>query len=139
MNRWITSGLFKETAQSKNFIVYTLKEARKLFVECNDPTGYQFATTHLGGYDHWLALKESPALMHYILAWEEELEVKLRSEALVSILTMSKTDKGYQAAKFLVDGGWKPKTSGRPTKALIKKESAIRNRMYDEFKPQMVK
>ena len=141
MGRWITSGLFKETAQAnKSYIIFTLEEARQAYIECRDVTGYLFAETHLGGYPHWLALKESPALQTYILAWEEELEVKLRSEALQSILLQSEVkEKGYQAAKYLVEGGWKKKVAGRPTKGAIKKESDIRARMYDEFKPKMVK
>lgn len=139
MNRWITSGLFKETAQTPNNIVYTLEGCKKLYIAANDLTGYLFSEEHLGGYQHWLALKESPALQPHILAWEEELEVKIRAEALQSIYKESKSEKGYQASKYLVEGGWKTKTPGRPTKAKIKKESDIRSRMYDEFKPKMVK
>ena len=139
MKRWITSGLFKEIAQNTNYVIYTLKEARESFISFNDPTGYLYSRAKLGGYAHWVALKESPAVAPQIAAWEEELEVKLRAEALEAIHKLSKGDKGYQAAKFLVDGGWKEKVSGRPTRDKIKKESRIRSKMYDEFELQSVK
>ncbi len=139
MQRWIISGLFREIAQKDTYILFTLEEARQLFIGLNDPTGYLFSTAHLGGYTHWVALKESPSTGPHIAKWEEELEVKLRAEGLNSIYQLSKGDKGYQAAKFLADGGWKEKTTGRPTKEHIKRESRIQASIYDEFKPSLVK
>ena len=139
MNRWITSGLFKEIAQRPDYIIYTLSEARDLFIECNDPTGYIFSKKYLGGYQHWLALKESPAVAPHILQWEEELEIKLRAEALQNIYNDSCGEKSYQASKYLVEGGWKPKTMGRPSRAAIQKEARLRSAIYDEFKLKSVK
>ena len=139
MNRWITSGLFKETAQRPDYVIWTLREARELYIESNDPTGYLFSTTCLGGYQHWLAIKASPTLEHHIAAWEEELEVKLRSESLMKMQVVAQTDKGYQAAKYLAEGGWKPKQTGRPTREKIKTESRIQSKIYDEFGLKAVK
>jgi len=138
MGRFITSGLFKETAQGRGeYMIWSLDECRELYIVENDPTGYNFAMKHLAGYKHWLALKESPALAHHILLWEEELEVKLRAQGLQEIITTAKGDKGYQAAKYLVESGWIKKTAGRPTKAAIKKESRLRASLYDEFAPTL--
>ena len=139
MGRWITSGLFKETAQSKDYILWRLDEARVLYVETGDPTGYQFAVQHAGGWKHWLALKESPALKHHILQWEEELDAKVRSIALGNIVKLAEGDKGYQASKFLTDGGWKPKEMGRPTKEKIEREGRVKSAMYREFDLEVVK
>ena len=128
-------SLFKETAgPEKGFILYTFEEARQLFIECNDPTGYMFATTYLGGWKHWLALKNSPSITEELDSWEEELQIKLRAESVANMIILSTGDKGYQANKFLVDGGWIKKGAGRPTKASVKK--AIRQKVteYDEFK-----
>ena len=133
MDRFITSGLFKETAQTKNWIEYTLKEAKVLFIECGDPTGYLFSEKHLGGYQHWLALKQSPALEHHLLSWEDELEVKIRAEGLKRVIEESEKKTGYQAAKYLVQAGWKMKELGRPTKQKIKEESIKRSKIYEEF------
>jgi len=139
MGRWITSGLFKETAQSKDYILWTIAEARSLYVETGDPTGYDFAVNHVGGWKHWLALKESPALSHHISQWEEELEAKVRSASLKNIIKLSEGDKGYQASKFLTDGGWKPKEIGRPTREKIEREVRIKSAMYNEFDLEIVK
>ena len=68
-----------------------------------------------------------------IAEWEEELEAKIRAGAVRQILDHSRTDKGYQAAKWLADAGWKPKEMGRPTRERVEKEARIKNKMYSEF------
>lgn len=133
-NRWFTTGLFKETAVGdKAFVVYTLDEAKKLYLDSEDITGYTFATNHLGGWHHWQALFNSPTLEPILREWEEELEVKLRSKAIMQITEIAKTEKGYQAAKFLADRGWKVRDAGRPSKAEIQKETRVQAKMYEEF------
>jgi len=133
VNRFRTISLFKETAVTQEHVLYTIEEARSLFIESNDPTGYKFATECLGGWKHWKAIKNSGPLYHYIEQWEEELEVKLRSQAVGNMLNLALGDKGYQASKFLIDGGWKQKTAGRPTKAAVQKEAKMANKVYEEF------
>ena len=139
MGRYITSGLFNETAQQKTYVIYTLEEARNLYVMCNDPTGYAFANLYLADYKHWLALKESQALAAHLLQWEDELEVKIRSEALIRIHTHSKGKDGYQASKYLAEAGWNRNKVGRPNKAQIAREAKLRAQTYDEFKMEIVK
>ena len=122
MNRWRTLSLFQETApQPKENVLFTFEEARQLYLECNDPTGYLFATKYLGGWKHYEILKASQQVLERIEEWEWELEVKLRAEAVSHMITLSQGDKGYQANKFLVDGGWIQKKAGRPTKEQTKK------------------
>ena len=132
--RWITTGLFKETAQGEGkFVLFTLDEAKRLYIACGDPTGYTFAMEHIGGWQHWLALKDSPALVGILQQWAEELEAKIRAAAVMRIVDYSKTDKGYQAAKYLAEAGWGPKQVGRPSREKIDKEARVRSKMYDEF------
>lgn len=141
---WITSGLFKETAQLPDFILYTLEECREWFLECKDPTGYTFANKYLGGWPHWLALQGSPKVMDRINKWLEELEVKIKAEALQNIIKAADDEDGknnYQAAKYLLEGGWKDKGDkvGRPSKEDIKREAQKIANNYSEFRPQLVK
>ena len=137
--RWITTGLFKETAQRKGkYVLFTLDEAKRLYIACGDPTGYLFADEHLGGWQHWLAMKESPVMVGIIAQWEEDLEAKIRAHGILKIVDLSKGDKGYQAAKYIADAGWKPKEMGRPTREKIDRESRIKSKMYDEFKSNVV-
>ncbi len=139
MGRWITSGLFKEIAQGADYVLWTLDEARALFVEVGDPTGYEFAVKYLAGWKHWLAMKESPSVAPHLASWEEELEAKIRAGALRKVMTLAEGEKGYQAAKLLLDGGWKPKELGRPTKEKVEREGRVKSVMYKEFDLEVVK
>lgn len=121
--RWLTISLFKETSRAPHqFVVTTVEEARKRFIKSNDITGYQYSTEYLGGYQHWKTLKASPAIKAYIEEWEEELEVKLQSEAVINIIDNAEGGS-YQAQKYLADSGFTNKKGGRPSKATIQKEA----------------
>lgn len=124
-----TKGLFVEFGGDK----YTLSEndledgtpsLRRLYVECSDVTEHIFATKYLGGWDHWKLLCQSPLLQPHIQAWREELQVKLRSDAIQRILDEAQdpANKGYmQANRYLADKTYlqadEPKKGrGRPRK-----------------------
>ena len=139
MSRWYTIGIFKELSGNKDTVLFTIDEARKLYLECADITGYTFATKYLGGWRHWIALHASPKVEPLIKEWEEELEVKMRASAIKNITALSVGEKGYQAAKFLADRGWQIKTAGRTTKEAIKKEARVQSKMYDEFEGNIIK
>ena len=130
---WFTVGLFKELSTNPDTVLYTLDEAREYYLECNDITGYQFSIKYLGGWKHWQQLFNSPKLEPIIREWEEELEVRLRSEAVQHIVDLAKSEKGYQAAKYLADKGWKVRDAGRPSKEEIQRETRVQSKMYSEF------
>lgn len=133
MHRWRTISLFKETARQKGYVLFTFEEARSLYMDCNDPTGYKFATNHLGGWQHWLTVRDSPMLIERIESWEEELQIKLRSDSVKNMIDLASGEKGYQASKFLIDGGWLKKGAGRPTKASVQKAIKQKVDEYTEF------
>lgn len=133
MNRWRTRSLFKEFSTDPESVLFTLDEAKELYIATGDITGYAFATEHLGGWKHWLACRRSPQLNSAIEEWEFELEIKLRSDGIKNMLRLSKGDKGLQAARYFADANWKPKEKGRPTKEKIEKEAKIHSRLYEEF------
>lgn len=77
----------------------------KLFVDLGDETEYIFATTYLGGWDHWKAMQDNAAIKDSIADWREELYVKQRAEALARIKSEASdpSNKNYYAAnRFLV-------------------------------------
>jgi hypothetical protein len=122
MNRWVTTGLFTETAgQNKEFITYTLDEARELFLATQDITGYTFAKQHLGGLSHWKALQSSPVMSPILDEWLEEMEVAKRAESLLRIEKTAR-EGHFQANKFLSDRGWEKHGRGRPSKSDVEKE-----------------
>lgn len=129
-NRWLTSGLFYELRDNKSeFAVFTtwdedrevegrtLLSLKRLFLSCDDPTEYEFANKYLGGWGHWKALQESPVVAPLVEAWREEWDVKTRARAWERIIDISKSEKGFQAAKVLADRGWRLRTAGAPSKA----------------------
>lgn len=130
MNRWYTKGLFYETSgyQIENAI-FTLSEEdkevkgkkllsfKRLFVSSGDPTEYEFARDHLGGWAHWKAVQGVKDLESFIEDCREELEVKLRSEGIRKIGKLAEDEKGYQAAKYMADKGWSQRKAGAPSKS----------------------
>lgn len=128
-NRWLTSGLFYGLRdydlkfakfclddEDREVGGKTLLSIKKLYMSCSDPTEYEFATKYLGGWEHWKALQEVNLLAPYIATWRDEFEVKVRAENIKHIAKLAKTEKGYQAAKFLADCGWKNRPAGAPSK-----------------------
>ena len=130
MGIWMTDGLFYETCKVKSEAIYTLRSydfavkgieyrsLRKIYVELMDPTEYTFAVEYLGGWEHWQKMCANAALGKEIDKWRDELEVKLRSQAVRSLMVTAVTEgaKGTTAAKWLADRGWLEKR-GRPSKA----------------------
>jgi hypothetical protein len=131
-----TRGLFfEETLSDKSSVVYTLKDEdhlgypslHRLFIESADPTEYAFAQAHLYSWSHWVLLRECTWLQPYLSAWRQELEVKLRAEALVKIrqIAADATPTGFQANKYLLESPWKPADAGkrgRPSKEAVRRE-----------------
>lgn len=148
---WYTQGLFYELSyNSPKYAIYTLKDEaisivvdgetrelapiKQLYLSCEDPTEYEFATTHLGGWNHWQRILNKTKLLHpYIEDWREELEVKLRSKGVKAMIGHSMSDKGQQAAKWLSDKGWSEKKRGAPSKEEKAREMKIQTRMSDEL------
>lgn len=138
MGRYRTASLFKEAYntnadQDKYPPVFTLGardkdglvSMKRVYLELEDPTGYAVSQQLLGSYAHWKKLCEASWFAEHLREWEEELEIKLQSRALLKVkeISLGDTAQAFQAAKFLNDKGWKAK-KGRPTKA--EKEAAVK-------------
>ncbi len=106
---------------------------REMYLSCNDITEYEQAIYLLGSWDHWQALVKSNTLAPYLPKWREELEAKVRSQAIKKLMDSDRTD----AAKWIAERKWDIKR-GRPTNAEIEKERRIQaniksdiDEMYD--------
>ncbi len=140
---YIIKPIFFEFDDARHeYTVFTLKEQdlkyisqdgtekifpslRRLFIEAEDPTEYSFATTYLDSWSHWKKLSSAPFFKPYLKEWREELEIRLRSSALLRMKTraVGTSKDAMQADKILLSGGWKTeeeKTRGRPSKQSIK-------------------
>lgn len=147
----LLKGLFYEqTGADKTGVKYTLKDEdhlgypslSRLYLEMNDPTEYSFALAYLESWDHWLMLLECNWFKPYVERWRQELEVKIRSKALASIIREAKnaSKDSFAANKFLIQGGWLPKAAskrGRPSKEDIQeaasKEIDLLKQVTDDF------
>jgi hypothetical protein len=130
-----------DLSENKDVALYTLKDQdhevngkvypslRRLYIETGDLTEYEFVNLFLGGWPHWKRLQACTWFQPYLEEWREELEVKLRSEALAKVVDISKAKQHpshYQAAKYVVDKGWQPKEkqqTGPKTREKIREEA----------------
>jgi hypothetical protein len=144
--KWLTLAIFWEERHAVYEPSYTLKgydlekdgvvypSLKNIFMDYSDPTEYSFAVEMLGGWDHWQALNKSYALAPIFQGWREELEVKLRCEALKAMrrAALEEGSKGVSAAKYLAEKGWE-KTRGRPSKDELAREERVRSDIKSEL------
>lgn len=140
----LTQALFLEIMYNKDYAIFTLDDEdkeyegktyyslRKYYLEIADPTEYEFAKMCLLGWDHWLRLLDNKQIRNEINKWREELEVALRSQAILDIVTAS--EDNFQAAKWIADKGWDKNRAGRPNKVEKEKERRVQERLAEDYK-----
>lgn len=141
----LTQSLFLELGYSE-YAVYTLKERdyaykgtnypslKRLYLQEEDITEYEFANKHLLGWSHWKRLCENKQIRKHIDEWREELELKIRSQAIRDMMNLCASESGnFSAAKFLADRGWEKRAPGRPSKAEKEKNERMEEKLADEF------
>lgn len=148
--RFRTLSLFLEIEYNKDAI-YTLKDydheyegkiyisLKRLYLETSDPTEYEFATTHLAGWEHWQRMVNNKVLSLYIIKWQSELELKLRSEGVQWIIKSARKKQNWLAAKFLAEKGWEVRAAGRPSKEEVERNTAIESKIQSEYDEDIVR
>lgn len=151
MGRPLTQGLFLEFGYDTRYAVFTLNDddkeyngqtyisLKKLFLSCDDPTEYEFATKYLLGWKHWQRMNANAALREHFEEWREEFEVKIRSDAIRSISEMTVEGSNFQAAKWLADRGWDKRGAGRPSKSEKERESRIQDKIGEELTADVIR
>lgn len=149
MGKMRTQSLFLELGYNDE-ACFTLKEEdhfyegktypslKRLYLEAADPTEYKFATEHLLGWKHWQRMCENKAIRKYVDEWREELEVKLRCQAIGDAINLAKAGQ-FQAAKWVADRGWATRAAGRPSKAEIEHEKKVQARIDDEYGADVIR
>ena len=145
----ITQSLFLEFGYQESAI-YTLKEhdyeykdrklpsIKRLYLEMEDVTEYEFAKEYFLGWKHWQRLCENKMVLAEIEEWRFELEYKLKARAVKQMTELAATGS-YQASKWLADKGWTERTAGRPSKAEKEKNRAIESRINDEYSADVLR
>ena len=136
-----TQSLFLELRYEVDKALYTLKRRDHeyngkvypslyvLYMQIGDITEYEFAKACFEDWTHWKRIRENKLITPHADAWAEELEIKLRSEAIRSMRMQARTDKGGASAKWLAERGWADRTMGRPSKDAVAKEAAKQNKI----------
>lgn len=149
MGRPMTQSLFLEIGYVEA-AVYSLKDQdheyngkyypslKRLYLETADPTEYEFATTFLLGWKHWLRLCENKAIRSHIDEWRVELEVKLRSKGVKAAMSQAMAGN-YAAAKWMADKGWDVRGKGRPSKDEIEHEKKVQAKMTNEYEADVIR
>lgn len=149
MGRPLTQGLFLELNYDTEYAVFTFNDndkiykgitypsLKKMYMSCDDPTEYEFATRYLLGWAHWQRMNENKVLKEHFDKWRDEFEIKLRSEAIRSIVDMTAEGSNFQAAKWLADKGWDKRAAGRPSKAEVERNKRIDSRISDELQADL--
>lgn len=136
-------SLFYEDIYKPDDAIYTIrdqdKEAKgylfpslyKLYMAEADITEYNFANKYFESYQHWRVICESDWFKPYLQRWREELELKVKSEALKEIIAQANSSdprKRLEASKYLFEKVYVDRGAGRPSKKKIKEEAMIQAR-----------
>ena len=103
----------------------TYRSMKKIYLEMEDVTEYEFALATLGSFTHWETLCKSPWFKEHIEQWRKELNLKLKARGMKSIIKAATTDENlsFQAMKYLADNQYLDKGKrGRPSKEEIAKK-----------------
>lgn len=146
----LTQSLFLEHGYNTEFAVYTFKDndhlyegklypsIKKLYLQMEDVTEYEFSNTYFLGWNHWCRLIDNKLIRQEINTWRDELEIKLRARAIKAMIKQA--DSGnYQASKWLADRQWITRAAGRPNKLEIEAEKNKVNRINDEFSADIIR
>lgn len=137
--RLLTQSLFLEYQYNMETAIYSLSDEdkeykgqvfpslRRLYMEMSDPTEYEFATKYFYDWAHWLRICDNVFMAQYIDVWREELEVKIRAQAISRML---KLESNFNAIKWAADGHWNVKR-GRPSKEEKARDKAIREKTIE--------
>src|SRR5690606_35166214 len=123
MGKLITQPLLLETRDNLDYAIYTTgyedhlytapdgrlilyPSLYKIYMQIADITEYEFATKCFESWHHFQRVRENNLFTNMFNSWQDELEVKLRSDAIRCMRAHAKTDKGAASAKWLAERGW---------------------------------
>lgn len=116
------------TLKEKDHIVdgKTYRSLKKVYLEMEDVTEYEFALATLGSFVQWETLCKTTWFKEHAEQWRKELNLKLKAKGMRSIIQAATTDENlsFQAMKYLSDNQYLEKKSGRgrPSKADVEAE-----------------
>ena len=133
-------ALYTLSDKDKEYKGKTYPSLYKLYVNMADVTEYNFANTYFESYQHWDELCSQDWFKPYVNRWRKELELKIKSQALVEIIKQASSEdprKALEASKYLYEKVYAgdKNSRGRPSKAEVRKaaqQQALEQRIVDE-------
>ena len=99
---------------------------------------YEFAMDVFGSWDHWVYLSTKSQLKHDISNWRLELEIRIKAEAMRTMLLQAKdTEKGLSAARMIIGDEHKGSKRGRPSKEEVARNTKIAAGVRDTLQDDM--
>lgn len=132
------NAVFTKDEMDKKIGDKTFYSFKRLFVECGDPTGYDFAKKYLMGWQHYKSMKANKKVNRLIEEALEEIEIQIRSEAIATAQGLS-AEGNAAMTKFLAERGWEKGKVGRPTKDTTERNERITARLTEEYKGDLVR
>lgn len=139
--RFRTVSLFLELDYDEQHAIYSLKDhdciwrdkeyksLKLLYLECADPTEYSFAEKYFYSWAHWQKVRASSKIRNYVQAWQDELEIKLKSQGVLNMIATAggkgSAKDAVAASKWLSDKGWDKRRAGTPSNAEVTREKKI--------------
>lgn len=116
-----------------------LVSLKKIYMEEEDLEEYKVAIRVFGSWNHWKKLLGNAKITAYIEEYREELETKIRSEAVRALVKTATLEgaKGTAAAKYVAEKGWNKRKAGAPSKNEVTRELKVQTRMDSELKEDM--
>jgi hypothetical protein len=153
-SNYLTTSLFWETRKpdQKHTPIFTTKNhehvvdgveyisLKRIYMSYDHVPGleYEFALDVFDNWEHWVYLAENSNLKHKVREWREELEIRIKAQAMFTILRQSRDkEKGFQAAKTLVTDEHKEKRRGRPSKEEVERQKKIAAGVNDTLAADM--
>ena len=147
MGRWRTQSLFWEIRSENLEPLFTLKDydhevdgvvypsLKLIYMSYLDTTEYEFAIEVFGSWKAWQKISSNQDLKVFIDEWRAEMEVKIRSLALRSLLETARNEgsKGTAAAKYITEKGWE-KTKGKSSREEVEREKKIQSMITDDIR-----
>lgn len=101
----------------------------RLYMSMNDPGELLFANAYFEDYEHWMRICEASWFKPLIAKWRQELDLRTRTKALLSILDVANDplDKNsFAANRYLLEKGFGiGAVVGNRKSNLSKKELAV--------------
>lgn len=108
---------------------------KEVYMQIADPTEYQFAMAVFGSMRHWNEISDLVWTRDRVAEWRKELEIKLRSEAIMGIIDLvddpeTKETTKFQSLKWLAQSEFAEKETASTKKKKIK-EAKVKDAVVD--------